>query len=149
MTIKRTTPISQIMQYMDDRISAYEQVIVRRLSYAGEQCVTQAREHGSYTDQTGNLRSSIGYVIVRNGVIISGSDFRVVKQGSEGSSTGKALAEEITSKFSKGIALVVVAGMNYAGYVEAKGRDVLTSSEILAGRIVPELLSNLGLSRKS
>ena len=36
--------------------------------------------------------------------------------------------------------------MNYAAYVEAKGFDVITSSEVLASRIVPQMLRNLGIN---
>ena len=145
MTTKRRTTIDQIMQYMWGDLSRYEQMVVRRLQYAGERLIVQARQHGSYKDQTGNLRSSIGYVIVKNGSIIGGSGFSPVKGGSEGSKEGKSLAVEIASQYRQGIALIVVAGMNYAAYVEAKGFDVLTSSEILANRIVPEMLQNLGI----
>ena len=35
--------------------------------------VKYAREHGSYTDHTGNLRNSIGYVVVQYGRIIAES----------------------------------------------------------------------------
>jgi hypothetical protein len=147
MAIKRITPEKQIMRYMDGEISAREQVIIRRLQYVGEQCVAQARDHGSYQDQTGNLRSSVGYVIVRNGVILSGSNFDTVRGGSQGQSEGRKFVQEIAAKFNKGIALIVVAGMEYAGYVEAKGYDVLTSSEMLAQREVPRLLSKLGFEK--
>lgn len=148
MAIKRITPTKQIMQHMDNELAAFERVIIRRLQYMGEKCIVQARDHGSYQDQTGNLRSSVGYVIVRNGAILSGSNFDTVKGGSEGQSEGRSFAQELASKFTKGIALIVVAGMEYASYVEAKGYDVLTSSEMLAEREVPKLLSKLGLDKR-
>lgn len=148
MGIKRITPMKQIMQYMQDELTAYERKIIRSLAYCGEKCVTQAREFGSYQDQTGNLRSSTGYVIVKNGQIISGSGFSSVSGGSEGTQVGLTFARQLASEFPRGIALIVVAGMNYAAYVEAKGYDVLTSSEILANRIVPQMLNKLGLEKK-
>lgn len=148
MAIKRITPEKQIMQYMQDELNAYERVIIRRLAYCGDECVTQAREFGSYQDQTGNLRSSTGYVIVKNGQIISGSGFSSVSGGSEGTQVGPTFARQLASEFPRGIVLIVVAGMNYAAYVEAKGYDVLTSSEILANRIVPKMLNKLGLEKK-
>ena len=40
-------------------------------------------------------------------------------------------------------ALVVVAGMNYAAYVEAKGYNVLSSAEHLAERELPRMLDKL------
>lgn len=148
MAIKRITPMKQIMQYMQDELTAYERIIIRILARCGEKCVIQAREFGSYQDQTGNLRSSTGYVIVKNGQIINASGFEPVKGGAEGSSEGQSFVQKLASEFPQGIALIVVAGMNYAAYVEAKGKDVLTSSELLANRIVPQMLSQLGLYKK-
>lgn len=40
------------------------------LQAGGERFVKYARENGSYEDRTGNLRSSIGYIIVKNGDIV-------------------------------------------------------------------------------
>ena len=142
------------MQYMRDELSAYQQMVVRKLQYAGERLIIQARQHGSYTDQTGNLRSSIGYVIVKDGQILTGSGFntippRVRREGDvyNGSKEGQSLAKEIASKYKRGIALIVVAGMNYAAYVEAKGFDVLASSEMLAEKIIPPMLQKLGINK--
>ena len=39
--------------------------------------------------------------------------------------------------------IVVVAGMNYAAYVEAKGYNVLASAEHLAERELPRMLEKL------
>ena len=38
--------------------------------------------------------------------------------------------------------------MNYAVYVEGRGRNVLTSSKLLAERIVPKMLADLGIEIK-
>lgn len=148
MAIKRTTSIKQIMQHMEDEITSYENVLIRRLAYMGEKCVKQAREFGSYKDQTGNLRSSIGYAIVKDGQVVLGGGFTRTKKGSGGVKEGQKVAEDIISQFPRGIVLIVVAGMNYAAYVEAKGYDVLTSSEMLAEREVPKMLEKLNLYQK-
>lgn len=47
----------------------YDRKAVEWLSALGERVVKYAREHGSYTDHTGNLRNSIGYVVVQYGKI--------------------------------------------------------------------------------
>jgi len=67
-----------------------------------------------------------------------------VKQGKDGSSKGAAYVKSLARKFPQGICLIVVAGMNYASYVSAKGLDVLDSSELLAERLVPQMLKQLG-----
>ena len=63
----------------------------------------------------------------------------------------KDLADRVGKK-TKGIALVVVAGMEYAAALEANGAwkiksrrsyDVLASAELLAERKLPKILSEL------
>lgn len=147
MAIKQITPKSNFGKYLQDKVKAYEEAVIRRLSYCGERCLIQARDFGSYTDRTGNLRSSTGYVIVKDGKIVKTGGFEVVSAGSDGSTEGQSFAKNIARQFSQGIALIVVAGMKYASYVEAKGYDVLTSSEMLANRIVPEMLKNLNIAK--
>ncbi len=46
-----------------------ENEIIERVAYVGETFINNARNNGDYKDQTGNLRSSIGYYIVFNGQI--------------------------------------------------------------------------------
>ncbi|MCE5321301.1 MAG: hypothetical protein LLF93_09425 [Bacteroidales bacterium] len=108
-------------------------------------CVSHARQvpaSTGFTDQTGNLRSSIGYAVFKNGVAIHES-FTPVLEGSEGAKTGQALAKRVGAKYTEGIALVVTAGMNYAVYLESQGRDVLTSAESLAKQELPKLVEEL------
>lgn len=120
---------------------------IRALSYLGEMCVIEAKDRpqkASWFDHSGNLRSSIGYVIVHNGKIIRYSGFNQVKQGSEGVKEGKTLAEELSRKHSSGYALIVVAGMNYAELVEAMdNKAVLASAELLARRELPKMVQKL------
>lgn len=59
-----------------------------------------------------------------------------------GMKSGQTIAEKV-GKETKGVALVVVAGMNYAAYVEAKGYNVLSSAEHLAERELPRMLEKL------
>lgn len=132
----------EIRSRIDAFIAAVEKRQIIRLKYLGEQCVQRARINGDYMDQTGNLRSSIGYILFKNGVAISQA-FEQVLNASEGVNTGKELAIKIGSKHNNGLALVVVAGMNYALSVESKGRDVLTSTELFAQQEMPKILEQL------
>jgi gamma-glutamylcysteine synthetase len=118
--------------------------VLSRLQRIGEQFIADARNDGSYMDQTGNLRSSIGYVILENGVQIELAGFDTVKEGKEGAARGKALVEEIAGKYPVGYVLIVVAGMEYAAAVEAKGYDVLTMSSIKAGTDLKKAMQKLG-----
>ena len=148
MGAKQITPMSEVEAYLDEQIERIEQLIIYNLSYVGEQCLTEARNTNSYKDQTGNLRSSIGYTIVKDGRVIRQSDFAVVRKGSEGKSEGEQFARSLAAKFPEGIVLIVVAGMNYASYVSAKGYNVLDSAELLADRLVPSILKQLGFTKR-
>lgn len=114
--------------------------IIQVLSYLGELCVNHARTLNTYKDQTGNLRASIGYIIVKDGKVIKQS-FEGAK--AEGKQRAREVAKELMSQIEQGWALIVVAGMNYALAVESRGLDVLTSAEQLAKSELPGLLKQL------
>lgn len=147
MGIKLVTSESAIHDAILKEMDRVNRLTLRALSYLGEKCVIEARDRSpeeSWIDRTGNLRSSIGYVIASGGEIIKYSDFTVVKNGSEGPETGKTFAEEIARKYRSGYALVVVAGMNYAEYVEAMdNKVVLASAELFARQQLPSMMQKL------
>lgn len=144
MPIKRLTPLSEIDRFIAEEVDRLKNAIVYNLCAIGEQVLNAARLTNSYKDQTGNLRSSIGYVVAVDGEIVQTSSFDVVKKGVEGAKGGKEYAMKLVMDFPKGIVLIVVAGMNYASHVSAKGYDVLDSSELLADKLVPQMLRKLG-----
>ena len=139
--------MSEVNAYLKAEAERIHRLTVRALAYLGEQCVKLARDRApelSWIDRTGNLRSSIGYIITHNGNIVQHSDFQQVKQGSEGTNTGKDFATEIAKRFSNRYVLVVVAGMNYAEYVEAKdNKDVLATPELFANKELPKMFERL------
>jgi hypothetical protein len=137
--------MSEIDRYTEQKLKGLEQAVIRTLTYCGELCLNVARSTNSYKDQTGNLRSSIGYVVTVDGRIVNQSDFETVKKGGDGSKQGAAFAKQLVRRFPKGICLIVVAGMDYAVHVKNRGYDVLDSSELTADRIVPYMLKQLGL----
>lgn len=136
---------ADVRRRFNNFIDAIERAQIKRLQRLGEMCVKHAREipeSVGFTDQTGNLRSSIGYVVFRYGVPVYQS-YTQVKDGSEGVSEGLKLAKKVGSQRKDGICLVVTAGMSYAIYLEAKGRDVLTSAETLAKQELPKMVAIL------
>lgn len=147
MGMRMTTKMSEVNVYLKAEAERIQRLTIRALSYLGEQCVKVARDRApelSWIDQTGNLRSSIGYIITHNGNIVQYSDFKQVKQGSEGIKVGKDLATEIAKQFSNEYVLVVVAGMNYAEYVEARdNKDVLATPELFAKAELPKMIEKL------
>jgi hypothetical protein len=117
---------------------------IKRLQMLGEMCVNHARsipKEQGFEDQTGNLRSSIGYMVFVDGVAVH-SFYKQVKEGATGIKAGEALANKI-GQDQPGVCLVVTAGMNYALYLEAKGRNVLTGAEHIVERELPRMLENL------
>lgn len=146
MPIKQTTPMSQIDKYIQRQLQRQERVLIRTLMYAGEQCVNEARSYNgkAYQDQTGNLRSSVGYIVTIDGKIKASSAFEEVRNGQEGAKVGKSYAQKLVARYPQGAVLIVVAGMNYAKFVAAKGYNVLQSAELKAEQIIPQLLKQLG-----
>lgn len=157
-----TGEITQAMQTLHQRI-------IRSLSIAGEEAVKKARGIVTagggggvlppYTVQTGNLVSSVGYAIVQDGQIVAMSSFQAVQgrpdkngiplgDGQEGSAKGKEYVRELAMRFPQGYALILVAGMHYASYVqELYHRDVLVSGSLVAEQLVNELREKLQSER--
>lgn len=107
-----------------------ESGIIKILQFAGEKFVKDAREgtniaasafpKGNYQTHTANLRSSTGYFVLNNGVIIHNS--------LDGTPEGVAAALSVLATIPKGgYQLIGVAGMDYASNVESKGYNVITS----------------------
>lgn len=145
MGIEATFSMADVEKRFKAFLDEIEKKQIARLQKLGEMCVNHARniapENNGFNDQTGNLRSSIGYVVFNDGVAVH-TAYKQVLNGSEGVQKGEALALKVGG-MSKGICLVVTAGMEYALYVEAKGRDVITSAEHLAERELPGMLEKL------
>lgn len=148
MSFRLATPETEIDAYIDASIEKARNSIVRCLMFVGESCVTEARDNGSYIDQTGNLRSSIGYAVVVDGQIVRSKVSEQVKDGVAGKGEATAFLSRLASEHKTGICLIVVAGMNYAVYVEGRGKNVLTSAKLLADRLVPQMLEQLGFTIK-
>lgn len=119
----------QIRTELEKRAGRIRLAIISRLQFVGETALTYARDNGAYKDRTGNLRSSIGYVILENGTQIK-SSFPGAQ--SEGKRKAKDVIDQNKSNFSRGFVLIVVAGMEYAASVESLGYDVLTASSQIA-----------------
>lgn len=146
MGIKANFTKNDIKKRLDAFVDMVEQKQIERLQMLGEMCLIEARNNKGYMMQTGALLSSTGYQVFVDGVAVhtqfdaasgaeSGADAKGMK-------AGQTIADKV-GKQTKGVALVVVAGMNYAAYVEAKGYNVLASAEHLAERELPRMLEKL------
>ena len=148
--MKMTTPMSDIEAYIKSETEKNLKKIVTTLSYVGDEVVKGIRtgEYSNWNDQTGNLRSSIGYIIVVDGVPVTLSNFAEVsgpKEGPrDGSQTGRSFAQSLCSLYRSGIALIVVAGMEYASRVEKlENKTVLAQGEIEARKMINEMVEEI------
>lgn len=129
-------------QFRDDLhrvVSKSVSNVIGRLKDIGEECVAEAYESGNYQDITGNLRSSIGYVVSYNGRVVTDGGFRLAAAGTQGQATGRALAMSRASAYPRGAVLILVAGMAYAELVTDKGYNVLDSAQILMEKLCSEI----------
>ena len=144
MGIRANFNINDIDATFKALLAEVDRQLIESLTRVGEEAVKLAKmippERG-FKDRTGNLRSSIGYVVLVDGKPVNVA-FAAVKGGHAGVNEGQRLALQVGSK-TEGYALVVVAGMNYAVHVESKGRDVLTSAEKFAEKEVAKHLADL------
>lgn len=124
-----------IAQWIDDFIDDTMMETATIVSKIGEDALTISREEHLYRTQTGNLQSSCGFTVTLDGMALTQTDFTpkpgtVNPDGDTGSREGKAYMEQcLQQKLDKGISLIMVAGMDYAGKVEDRGGDVLKSAE--------------------
>ena len=147
-----TTDFKKVNRALLNRKEELERVLVKRFTMIGEECVRIAREPhpGDWGDVTGNLRSSIGYVVLKDGQsVVEGASKQYSGpkgDGSDGPAAAKALLNQLQAKFPTGIVLIVCAGMNYAAYVEnVRHKDVLTTAELLMESLVRKHLINRGI----
>lgn len=131
----RNDIFSEFSSILDDFVEDQLEELTAVVSKIGEDALTIARDEHIYKAQTGNLQSSVGFAVLRDGAETGRSGFNPVPgpdggDGKTGAAEGRKYLDQILSEESgPGISLVMVAGMDYAGYVEDKGLDVLKSAE--------------------
>ena len=121
---------SDVNSYLQQALLEIDGQLLEIMKYTGETFVENARNameidgrftKGDYKDDTANLRSSIGYVVLKDGNVV----FESFPGGAaKGHAEGKSLAMSLRKD---GYQLIGVAGMDYASAVEARGYNVITS----------------------
>lgn len=148
---------------LDELMQRVEDKYINRLIEVGEIACQEAIKSGTYENLTGNLRSSIGYIIAYDGKIIKEGGFYRIQgrgdnmqkvqfttkdgknvsfwakgkfgDGAEGSQKGLEFAR-LKVKDKKGYSFILVAGMEYASYVSSKGYDVIDSGYFTLGKLI-------------
>lgn len=142
--------LRKIKDAVDMKVAEVEDRIIYRLRAIGEECVKIAREDHSnnWGDISGNLRSSIGYAIFKDGQAIQPYVPQIYAgpkgDGKEGAAAAAALMNKLQSQHRRGIVLYVCAGMNYAVFVEnVHHKDVMASARLLMEKLAKEELSEV------
>lgn len=120
--------INRVLTLIGRTDKIVEKAVEEAYAEVGENVVKGIRngDLSNWQDDSGNLRSSIGYVVCRNGRIVKSSNFNTVLNGVEGSAKGRKLSEQLASTYSNyDFALIIVAGEEYAVYVEAIDNKVV------------------------
>lgn len=129
------TSDNEIRQWLSDFVDDSCMELAVLASKIGEDALAISRGEHRYQTQTGNLQSSCGYAVTLNGTLFKQGAFESLPgmnkpDGDTGAEKGRAYLEEcLRDKQDEGITLIMVAGMDYAGYVEDWGGDVLKSAE--------------------
>lgn len=110
------------------------------LKFLGESLVKYAKEKHNYKDRTGNLTNSISYAIVRKKKL---EYFSGENQPNEGAKASLKVAMQMANSLPDAFSLIIVAGMNYAAFVEAKGYNVILPAELKAKKDFPEAMNML------
>lgn len=134
--------VADIKKMLAERYERIDKAMLLRIQRVGESFVKNARDRANFKDRTGNLRSSIGYIVLKDGVDIY-EDFKARAGGKEGVDKAREVAAELKIKYPKGYVLIVVAGMDYAAAVESRGYDVITVTGAEAAVKLKQSLSEL------
>lgn len=139
--------IARISTLFNKAIEKVDDKTLETLQFMGEQFVNNARIKGNYNDRTGNLRSSIGYIIVDKGNIVQ-SNFQTSGSGADGK-TGMNKAEDFANEVAlinpKGIILIGVAGMEYSLYVEKRHHLDVISGSVPDGKFFKSIMNEINL----
>lgn len=143
MSIKLTFPSDLITGRVKALQERIEKATFKELQEMGEKLVTYAKNQHNYKDQSGNLTNSIGYAIIKRqeGVIFSSMDY--VQGFPEAVDATQEAMREFAKQIGSSYALIIVAGMNYAEYVEAKGYNVILPAELKAKTDFPKVIEKI------
>ena len=127
-------------------ILTYHLRIEKALIYALGALIAELENHAKlnagYKDRTSNLKGSIGGVLLKDGEVVKWSGFD--QYGSKGNQDGKDFINTLIGENSKGYVIIIVAGMEYATYVENyHGLNVLKQTELKMRRELPKLLEGM------
>ncbi|MBE8712539.1 hypothetical protein [Sphingobacterium hungaricum] len=141
-----TTDMKALAQEVQNEI---DNEVIKHLSAVLERGVELVRNKISngkaYDDHTGNLRSSTGFIIYKDGKVVHKS-FKESPVGTDkatGLKEGLQVALDVLRE-STGWGVVLVSGMEYSSWVERKGFDVLSGAYINLDSALKQAFAEMG-----
>lgn len=128
-------------RYIAEQAKRIDMIMIRRMEVMVQELTNHAKSQAGYEDQTSNLKGSIGGMVLKDGQIIDtkGFDYSADENG-KGAGTGVNFINELAKNYTKGYVILMVAGMEYASYVEnEKNKNVLAATEMKMERDLPKL----------
>lgn len=132
--MKCITDVESIARGLAERV---KDITIEAMASAGERAVSLCKSSKTYKDVSHDLTNSIGYGVVKNGQLVRVGGFG----GGNGGSQGIRVLTEASGRISDG--LIIVAGMEYALYVERKGYVVLDGGTLDIDKDIADELRNV------
>ena len=134
----------EILQAMEDEVL---KAIIKVCDKAIKFQWAKFRSDGGYDDQTGQLRSSTGYIIYKDGKVMK-ERFELSPYGTDKAPGLKEGRDYAFSKLreSEGWGILFVGGKDYASYLEAKNLSVLSDAELIVSDELLEELNSIFVS---
>lgn len=135
-----------VLKEVEQARKRFEAALIYSLEAAITELTNHAKQSAAYQDQTTNLKSSIGGVLVLNGKPITYKGFAQEKSTADtGVQTGLEYINTLTKNFQMpGYTIILVAGMEYATYVQDyHGYNVLKKTELKARMDLPKVIQRL------
>jgi len=129
ITITADFDYNELDKIINDDVEEWFDELVDHYRQSGIAFVERAVAKATFNNITWNLRSSIGYLIIYNGEVVE-AYFKDLVAGTEGQAVGEDYALFVAKLIDEGegLSMALVAGEEYAYYVEAKGKDVISGS---------------------
>lgn len=135
-----------ISKYLDGKAANLEKLVIKHFVEVGKAFMLSARNPHTYRNITGGLESSIAFVVIQDGRIVH-EDFKLAVSGYNrivGIAKARAFINTLRSEIpARGVSLIVVAGAEYAAYVEARGHDVITGSSLGAKKHLRQAVEDI------
>ena len=136
--------IKMVEKQVKEEAQRIEADLLYLLEYLVEELINHAKESAEYEDQTSNLKGSIGGVVLKDGKPITYRGFIQEGKGDKGPKEGLSFINYLSGIFNQGYVILVVAGMEYATYVEDIHQlNVLSKTELLMNKELPLMLAKL------